>query len=421
MGRQGVSTDRAHEDRSRQSDDERDAQIRLLARIVESSDDAIISKTLGGVITSWNKAAERVFGYTALEAVGRDTSIIEVPKLEGEPADNLEQTRIGHRVDHYQTVRRRKDGKRIDIWLTVSPILDASGQMIGVSMVARDITEVKRVEDELRRVAAELQERNADLLRSNQELDDFAYIASHDLKEPLRGIHNFATFLIEDYADKIDEAGKSKLETLKVLTERMYALIDSLLEFARVGRADLAIQKTDLNTLLNEVVSSLRILLDEKGVQLRIPVPLPVVLCDRVRIGEVFRNLITNAIKYNDKSARLIEIGWQADPAAPSVESLDGGSGARPLPIVFSVRDNGIGIHQKHFESIFRIFKRLHGQDKFGGGTGFGLTIVKKIIERHNGRVWVESKMGEGTTFSFILGGEDARNGGAASDPGGRR
>lgn len=276
-------------------------------------------------------------------------------------------------------------------------------------------------DDNLLELAAELRQCNADLLRSNQELDSFAYIASHDLKEPLRGIHNYATFLIEDYGDKLDDTGRFKLETLKVLAERMYALIDSLLEFSRVGRVDLAIKKTDLNRVLNEVLDSLRILIEERGVEIRVPAPLPTIECDHVRIGEVFRNLVTNAIKYNDKTDKWIEISWHTDSGllaanGDRADLIDG-----RVPIVFTVRDNGIGIHEKHFESIFRIFKRLHGRDKFGGGTGVGLTIVKKIIERHGGRIWVNSTVGEGTTFTLVLGVEDTDHGRAASDPGSRR
>ncbi len=237
-----------------------------------------------------------------------------------------------------------------------------------------------------RQAELELEERNAELRQSNKELDDFAYIASHDLKEPLRGIHNFSLFLLEDYGDKLDAEGKSKLETLPRLTRRMESLIDSLLHFSRVGRIDLAMDRVDLNEILTDILDSLGPQLAEKGVAVRIPRPLPTVLCDRARIGEIWSNLITNAAKYNDKPEKWVEIGYLA--AAPPV---------------FYVRDNGIGIPEKHFDAIFRIFKRLHGRDQFGGGTGAGLTIVRKIVERHNGRVWLESGSGEGTTFYFTL------------------
>jgi signal transduction histidine kinase len=239
---------------------------------------------------------------------------------------------------------------------------------------------------------AELQHANAALERSNHELDDFAHIASHDLKEPLRGINTYAGFLLEDYADKLDEDGQSKLHTLQRLTRRMEALIESLLMYSRVGRTELAIQDTDLNDTLAEIVESLEIRLRELGVEIRRPQPLPVVHCDRVRVGEVFRNLITNAMKYNDKPQRWIEVGCEQRPL--------NGNGSE---LVFHVRDNGIGIREKHLDSVFRIFKRLHGRDEYGGGTGIGLTIVKKIVERHGGQIWLESTFGEGTTFYFTL------------------
>jgi signal transduction histidine kinase len=243
-----------------------------------------------------------------------------------------------------------------------------------------------------RQAEAELEERNAELRQSNKELDDFAYIASHDLKEPLRGIHNFSLFLLEDYGDKLDAEGKSKLETLPRLTRRMESLIDSLLHFSRVGRIDLAIDRVNLNEILADILDSLGPHLTEKGIEIRVPRSLPTVLCDRARVGEIFRNLVTNAAKYNAKPEKWVEIGY-LEPLDPP------GNG----PVVFYVRDNGIGIPEKHYDSIFRIFKRLHGRDQFGGGTGAGLTIVKKIVERHNGRVWLESTPGLGTTFNFTL------------------
>jgi signal transduction histidine kinase len=242
---------------------------------------------------------------------------------------------------------------------------------------------------ERQRAERELEERNDELHRSNQELDDFAYIASHDLKEPLRGIHNYATFLLEDYGDRLDDEGRAKLETLTRLSRRMETLIDSLLQFSRLGRVDLAIDDVDLNEVVAEVVDSIGIGLREHQVEIRIPRPLPVVRCDRVRVRELYHNLIVNGMKYNDKPEKWIEIGWSEE-------------GDRHPP-AFYVRDNGIGIQEKHYDSIFRIFKRLHGRDKFGGGTGAGLTIVKKIVERHNGRIWVASAMGEGTTVYFTL------------------
>lgn len=238
------------------------------------------------------------------------------------------------------------------------------------------------------RKADELAQLNIELERSNRELDAFAYIASHDLKEPLRGIHNYSNFLMEDYGGLLNEEGRKKLQTLIRLTQRMEDLIDSLLHFSRLGRADLAMQITDLNDVLHGSLELLRPRIDDMKVDIQVPRPLPTVYCDRIRVGELFNNLITNAIKYNDKANKWISIGYIEEP---------------PSPIIFYVRDNGIGIREKHFESIFRIFKRLHGPSKYGGGTGAGLTIAKKIVERHGGRIWVDSTYGEGTTFYFTL------------------
>lgn len=267
-------------------------------------------------------------------------------------------------------------------------LVDAFNQMLAqigdrdtALLAAKDDLE-HRVLDRTR----ELQAANVELQQSNRELDDFAYIASHDLKEPLRGIHNYSMFLLEDYGDRLDEGGKAKLETLTRLTRRMEVLIDSLLQFSRLGRVDLAVEDVNLDRTVAEVVDSLGINLQAEGAEVRVPRPLPTVRADRARVGEIFYNLIINAVRYNDKPRKWVEVGW-----------LEGD------PPVFYVRDNGIGIQEKHFDSIFRIFKRLHSRDKFGGGTGAGLTIVKKIVERHSGRIWLESVPGEGTTFYFTL------------------
>ena len=249
------------------------------------------------------------------------------------------------------------------------------------------------------RRADELAKINIELERSNNELDAFAYIASHDLKEPLRGIHNYASFLIEDYANILHEEGVSKLETLVRLTQRMEDLIDSLLHFSRLGRIALNWQETDLNDLVRNVIDVLSLSLPISNVEIRIPRPLPRVKCDRIQISEVFSNLISNAIKYNDREEQWIEIGFldSENQSLHNVEKL------LEKAIVFYVRDNGIGIREYHLENIFRIFKRLHGPKKYGGGTGAGLTIAKKIVERHGGKIWVQSIFEEGSTFYFTL------------------
>jgi light-regulated signal transduction histidine kinase (bacteriophytochrome) len=240
----------------------------------------------------------------------------------------------------------------------------------------------------------ELLELNTELERSNVELDSFAYAASHDLKEPLRGIHNYVSLVLREESTHLEPGNRTRLDTVVRLTQRMESLINSLLHYAQVGRTELSLCETDLNEVLAQVLELLEPRIEEAQVEVRVPRPLPPARCDRVRLTEVFTNLITNGIKYNDKDTKWVEIGATSTPG--------GGT-------VYSVRDNGIGIKPEYTDAIFRIFKRLHGRDKYGGGTGTGLTIVKRIIERHNGRIWLESQPGVGTTFFFTLGREKER------------
>jgi PAS domain S-box-containing protein len=351
--------------------------------IVEHVVDAIVTVSEAGLIESFNPAAEKTFGYRADEVLGRHVGL-----LMEHPADFA---RWSERLGTGQHANgRRKDAALFPMELAVGTFHHLG--RTAFTAVIRDVTERRRAEEQLRFYAQELHDKNVALQRSNQELDDFAYIASHDLKEPLRGIHNYSNFLIEDYAGKLDAEGRAKLETLARLAQRMEQLIDSLLEFSRVGRLDLAVQPSDMNELVRHALAPLQITLAQEKVELRVPCPLPAVRVDRARLAEVYQNLVTNAVKYNDKPRKEVEIGAEE----------------RSGETVFYVRDNGIGIPQRHHEAVFRIFKRLHGRDKFGGGSGAGLTIVKKIVERHGGRIWLESAPGEGTTFYFTLSPEAA-------------
>jgi light-regulated signal transduction histidine kinase (bacteriophytochrome) len=195
--------------------------------------------------------------------------------------------------------------------------------------------------------------------------------------------------LSEDFADRLNEEGKERLTTIVRLSRRMDDLLDSLLEYSRVDREDFDKVEVDMNEVAADALESLSARIESQKTEIRIPACLPVVRGDYHRLSEVLLNLISNAVKYNDKEEKWVEVG---------VES--GGEKARP---VFYVRDNGIGIRAEHTEQIFQIFRRLHGRDQHGGGAGAGLTIAKKIIERHGGRIWVESKPGFGSTFRFSL------------------
>ena len=240
---------------------------------------------------------------------------------------------------------------------------------------------------------------NAELARSNEELDDFAFVASHDLKEPLRGIHKYAHQLMEAKPTSEDE--KHKLAGLMRLTLRMDSLLDSLLHFSRVGREELTLELVDLNDVLADATEMVGSRTSDAGTQISAPRPLPQIMCDRIRVREVLVNLLSNALKYNDKADKRVEVGF-----VKANDSMALGSflAETHQQTVYYVRDNGIGIAARHFELIFKMFKRLHGREEYGGGSGAGLTIVRKLVERHGGHVWVESVQGEGCTFFFTLG-----------------
>lgn len=252
------------------------------------------------------------------------------------------------------------------------------------------------------RHAAQLSQLNAELARSNIDLDSFAYVASHDLKEPLRGIYNYANFLLEDYQDILDAEGVSKLHTLTRLARRMQDLIDSLLHFSRLGRAELSWRSIDLNLLIQDTIELFKITAGDR-VEFIVH-PLPKIRGDLVQIQELLTNLVSNGIKYNASQLKRIEIG----SLAPNVVAQRAPR-ARPQPKtqlatqIIYVRDNGIGIDPLHQDEVFRIFKRLHTRDEYGGGTGAGLTIAQKIVERHGGQIWVESAYGCGSTFYFTM------------------
>jgi PAS domain S-box-containing protein len=276
------------------------------------------------------------------------------------------------------------------------PIRDENGRIIRWFGTSTDIDDHKRAEhavaEHARRLAA-----------SNAELESFAYVASHDLKEPLRGISAYADMLLEDLGPVAGPPERDKLETLVRLCTRMYELLDSLLELSRVGRADVALASTNLNEVVKDCLGQLVPRLEKDQVHVEVG-ELPTLVCDRVRVTQVFSNLIVNAIKYNTKDHKKIEIGVL--PGEPVVGEAH--PRAENPPVLF-VRDNGIGISTRHHDAVFRVFRRLHARDAFGGGTGVGLSIVKKIIQHHGGRIWLESTPGEGTTFYFTL---------AAAEPG---
>lgn len=238
----------------------------------------------------------------------------------------------------------------------------------------------------------QLQEKIGELEQSGTELARFVEIASHDLKEPLRGIYSYAQYVREDYKDHLGAAGEEKLHNLQQLAVRLEGLVDALAYYAKISMEPLILAETDMNSAVRQALAALNLPDDRKDVTVTIQEDLPTVLCDRARAVEIFYNLISNALIYNESSIKEIRIGYRDN----------GGEG--PGRGVFFVADNGAGIPERHAESVFWMFKRLRGSEKGGGnGIGAGLTIAKKIIHRHGGEIWIGSGESEGTTFYFTL------------------
>jgi signal transduction histidine kinase len=253
------------------------------------------------------------------------------------------------------------------------------------SKLAGHARELEAAHARLERQAAELQTCMKQLDRINHELEDFTYIASHDLKEPIRGISSYCEILLEDYRHKLDSDGKRRLNTAIQLCDRTENLIDDLLTYCRVGQKAAAKTRVNLNPLTANLLKMLHPAIERRNALVRIAGPLPSVSGNATLIGLVFSNLISNALKFNEARRPHVEIGVM--PAHPAT---------------FYVKDNGIGIAREHHDAIFTIFRRLHSRKKYEG-TGAGLTIVRKIVELHGGRIWLESAPGQGTTFYFTL------------------
>lgn len=345
----------------------------LLSAIVDSSDDAIISKSLDGIITSWNKSAERVFGYTADEAIGQPVTILIPPDRLQEEPEILSRLRRGERVDHFETIRRCKDGRLLDISLTISPVRDGSGKIIGASKVARDITENKRMRVELQ--------------RTNALLEQFAYSASHDLQEPLRTVKIYGQILLEKYGDQLDPEGASVLLGLQDGANRMEALVRDLLAYTRITKFEKPADQIDATLALESALQALGATISETNAKVVSVGSLPLLRVHFAHLLQLFQNLIGNALKYRT-------------PGTPPIVLVR--AKRHTSYWEFFIQDNGIGVAPEHAEKIFGVFKRLHSSNKYPG-TGLGLAICQRIVEQYDGRIWVESELGKGSVFRFII------------------
>ena len=362
-----------------------------LAAIVEDSDDAIVGKDLNGVITSWNPAAERIFGYRADEVIGQSITIIIPPERVAEEDAVLGRLRRGERTSHFDTVRRTKDGRLIDVSVTVSPVRDAADRVVGASKIARDITERKRAEAELKLLYETLEDRVVERTRQlediNAELDAFGYSVSHDLRAPLRAMDGFAMALVEDYGATLDERGRDYAQRIAEAARRMDLLIQDLLAYSRLSRGDLRPEPLPLADVMQETLRALEADLQARAAVIDVVEPLGRVMAHRETLRSVITNLVSNAIKFMPAGVQP-RVRVRSEPRG-AAERL-------------WVEDNGIGIDPRYHASIFRVFERLHGVEAYPG-TGIGLAIVRRGTERMGGRAGLESAPGAGARFWIEL------------------
>jgi PAS domain S-box-containing protein len=349
-----------------------------LASIVLFSTDAIYGLSLDGSFRSWNPGAESLYGYNENEAIGNPISILMPEGRNDEVRYILHKINGGERIESYETKHQKKDKTIIDVSLTISPIKEASGITVAASAIARDITFKKQVELELRRYAEEI-------ALSNEELYVFSYAASHDLMEPLRTIQSFIKFLNENYKLKLSEEIDEYIRSAEDGVTRMSRLISDFLMYSKIGSEHIAMEPVDCNNVLNRALENLQQAIKQSDTKIR-HYKLPTINGNLEQLTLVFQNLISNAIKYQGEKKPIIEI---------SAEKKD-------ADWVFLVKDNGIGIEQWFSERIFVVFQKLHDNKKYPG-SGIGLALCKRIIEKHGGKMWFESEASVGTTFFFSL------------------
>jgi PAS domain S-box-containing protein len=361
-----------------------------LAAIVKSSDDAIISKDLNGIITTWNSAAEKMFGYLKEEIVGKPVALIVPPNRHAEESTILARVLRGESVYHFETARIRKDGTAIDVAVTISPIRDDDGKIIGASKIARDISELKRAIRDIRDLNAELEQRvvdrTAQLEAANRELEAFSYSVSHDLRAPLRHINGFSGALLEDYGDSLDDIGKDYLRQVREASQEMAHLIDDVLQLSRVTRTEMMPEAVDLSKMARSVMKDIRKADPRSHANVQIKTGMTA-LGDRRLLRILLTNLLGNAWKFTAKKQKA-EIVFNE-------EKSDGKT-------VFCISDNGAGFDMAFADKLFGAFQRLHGSDEFEG-TGIGLATVQRIISRHRGEVWGEGAVDVGAVFYFTL------------------
>ncbi|MFZ4579046.1 MAG: sensor histidine kinase [Myxococcota bacterium] len=376
----------AHEGRLTTALTREEAVLRRMATVVRDSNDAITIQDFNGEVLAWNRGAARMYGYSEAEAVGTSIDRLTTSDKVAEHKDFVRRLVAGEEVTSFETRRVTKDGRVLDVWMTVTKLVDHGGKPIGLASTERDITARNRA--------------TAELEVANKELEAFSYSVSHDLRAPLRHVQGYVDMLARDSESQLSEKGRRYMKTIGDVGREMGMLIDDLLAFSRMGRAELVETTANLDLLVQHALRDLEPVLRTRNIVWTLH-PLPAVQADSSMLKLVLDNLLGNAVKFT----------LPRDPARIEIGTAGTGDGR----VILFVRDNGVGFDPRFAHKLFGVFQRLHRADQFEG-TGIGLANVRRIIARHGGRTWAEGVLDQGATFYFTLkpagaGGKDHREG----------